>query len=124
MAARENHKLSTWFIELYEVEARVGKVAYRIKLPLETRIHNVFHVSQLKKKVGSQVVSTTFPNMTAGMSRWNRRPEVVLDRQMVKRFNRVDVKVLVQWEGLPREKATREYFDDIQERYPEFSLDP
>jgi hypothetical protein len=35
---------------------RMGKVAYEIELPPEARIHPVFHVSQLKPKLGSAVV--------------------------------------------------------------------
>ena len=49
-------KLSPKFIGPYEILARVGKVAYRLDLPnnLE-RVHNVFHVSQLRRYVLSIV---------------------------------------------------------------------
>jgi hypothetical protein len=32
----------------FEILARVGEVAYKLKLPEHARIHPVFHVSQLK----------------------------------------------------------------------------
>ena len=43
-------KLNPRFIEPYEILERVGKVAYRLALPLELAdVHNVLHVSMLKK---------------------------------------------------------------------------
>ena len=43
-------KLSPRYIGPYEVIDRVGDVAYRLELPPElSRIHNIFHVSMLRK---------------------------------------------------------------------------
>ena len=45
----KHSKLSPRYVGPFEIEARVGPVAYRLALPpsLE-RVHNVFHVSQLR----------------------------------------------------------------------------
>ncbi|KAA3461188.1 pol protein [Gossypium australe] len=46
----KKRKLSPRFIEPYEVLECVGPVAYRLALPPElARIHNVFHVSMLRR---------------------------------------------------------------------------
>lgn len=40
----------------YEVIERIGSVAYKLQLPEEAEIHNVFHFSHLKKSVSIQPI--------------------------------------------------------------------
>ena len=61
LAKRANEKLAARFYGPYRVEARVGAVAYRLKLPEEAKIYPTFHVSPLKKAVGDQTVITSIP---------------------------------------------------------------
>ena len=45
-------KLSPRYMGPYEIVERIGKVAYRLRLPPElARIHDVFHVSMLRKYI-------------------------------------------------------------------------
>jgi hypothetical protein len=50
LAHRQSQKLASKYYGPYEVLARNGIVAYKLKLPLSATIHLVFHVSLLKKK--------------------------------------------------------------------------
>ncbi|KAK2450820.1 hypothetical protein QL285_009918 [Trifolium repens] len=50
--ALNSRKLTSRFIEPYQIYQRIGKVAYRIALPPSlANLHDVFHVSQLRKYV-------------------------------------------------------------------------
>lgn len=59
VAHRICQKLSAKYFGPYEIVERVGKAAYRLKLPPEAKIHSIFHVSQLKVVLGKhhQVLS-------------------------------------------------------------------
>lgn len=52
----EAEKLKPRFYGPYRVICRVGEVAYDIELSEGSRVHNVFHVSRLKKAIGQRVV--------------------------------------------------------------------
>jgi hypothetical protein len=51
-------KLKPHFYGPYRVIKRVGEVVYELKLQDGSRIHNVFHVSCLKKALGRQVTTS------------------------------------------------------------------
>ena len=66
--AQRNLKLSPRFYGPFQVERNVGTIAYRLSLSTGSPIHPVFHVSQLKLKLGKNNPS----NRTSTYSGWSR----------------------------------------------------
>ena len=48
-------KLKPRFYDPYKVIQKVGEVAYELELIEESKIHNAFHVSNLKKTSGQHI---------------------------------------------------------------------
>ncbi|KAL6129684.1 hypothetical protein ACLB2K_073033 [Fragaria x ananassa] len=117
---RANHKLSPRYYGPYQIEKRIGQVAYKLKLPPTAKVHPVFHVSLLKKKVGENAgVATHFPpDIDPHNPRWY--PATVLERRVVKQGNLPVTKWLVQWIGAGVEEATWEEAEEILHRFPDF----
>lgn len=53
---RGSLKLRSKYYKPFRVQKRIGPVAYHLHLPEGTAIHPVFHVSQLKKHLGSHAI--------------------------------------------------------------------
>jgi hypothetical protein len=97
---------------------RIGKVAYRLELPAASKIHNVFHVSQLKEyRPDYTPVFTELPTAPL-LDSVDTEPEAVLDRRMMKKGNQPVVQVLIKWKHLPEETATWEDWDVLKASFP------
>jgi hypothetical protein len=114
LAPRSNQKLAFKFFGPFEVIARVGQVAYKLKLPASSSIHPVFHVSQLKKMApGTQVIS----NLPSDID-LPRVPVKILQRRVINRDLLSVPQVLVQWCEWPASMATWEDLESLQQRFP------
>ena len=104
---RANHKLSSKYYGPFQVESKIGKVAYKLKLPTAAQIHPTFHVSQLKQFHGVLPKQPHIPLWMQGRdAQLPLIPVPVLDRKLIKKGNRVAVSYLVQWEGQAVEDAS------------------
>ncbi|CAN6711478.1 unnamed protein product [Malus baccata var. baccata] len=64
-------KLSPRYIGPYQIVERVGEVAYRLALPPElVRVHNVFHVSMLRRNKTMQMVKVLWMNHSVKEPTW------------------------------------------------------
>nr|XP_048329345.1 uncharacterized protein LOC125422322 [Ziziphus jujuba var. spinosa] len=103
-------KLSPRYIGPYEITERIGPVAYRLALPEElARVHNVFHVSMLRKYIAdpSHVLETPNIELREDLS-YVEQPVQILDREERVLRNKTIPLVKVLWRNHLIEEATWE----------------
>lgn len=101
-------KLKPRFYGPYRVLRRVGEVAYEIELPADSRIHNVFHVSCLKKALGQHIVASLDLPPLDEEGKLTLVPKEIMEVRERRLRSRVIREYLVHWMGLPIEDATWE----------------
>jgi hypothetical protein len=117
-------KLAPRYIGPFPILEKCGVVAYKLDLPPSlTGVHDIFHVSQLKKclKAPMDVVLPKVTSLEADLS-YAEHPIKILDqkdrvtrRKTIKFFN-------VQWSNHSEEEATWESEDFLHSRHPDFVL--
>ena len=123
VAFRSSMKLAPRFFGPYKVIAKVGLVAFKLVLPLGSQIHDVFHVSMLKKHLGPVTATSTQLPAVSDTSTVLPQPEAVLDRRVIHKGKyRPKSKILVKWVGAPAEDATWENEWRFTKSYPDFIL--
>ncbi|XP_062086144.1 uncharacterized protein LOC133792252 [Humulus lupulus] len=112
-------KLSPRYVGTFEILDRVGNVAYRVALPPSfSEVHNVFHVSQLKKYVSdpSHVMSYETLGLQEDLS-FDERLVKILDRKDKLLRNKTISFVKVLWRNNGVEEATWEFESDMLQQY-------
>ncbi|XP_074318438.1 uncharacterized protein LOC141655249 [Silene latifolia] len=113
-------RLSDKFISPYEILDRIGEVAYRLALPPSIdRVHNIFHVSQLRKYVSdlSHVLEVQNIELDEALT-YAEVPKEILDRKVRKTSNGETILFKVLWSNHDVEEATWEPEEAMRERYP------
>ena len=85
VAKRGVHKFAAKYYDLFRVKDMIGQVAYQLEFPSSVQIHDIIHVSKLKKAHGSNWQYIPLPVMNDLAS--NKRLGNFLERRMVKRGN-------------------------------------
>ncbi|KAL5570094.1 hypothetical protein UlMin_026669 [Ulmus minor] len=101
----------------------VEKVAYKLDLPPTTKIHPVFHVSQLRAALGMSSFSPTIPPQFTPELELVVEPEKLLGVRPKVNGQPGEVEVLLQWKSLPEFEATWEDFHLLQQQFPNFHLE-
>ena len=90
-------------------------MAYRLALPEASRVHPLFHVSQLKKFVAPKhQVLPCLPPDTSDL----QIPMRVLQHRVKQVQNKTIAQVLVQWSGADESAATWEDLDSLKQSFP------
>ena len=115
-------KLAPRYIGPFRIIKQCGPVAYRLELPERlSAVHNVFHVSQLKKCLSDDQPLIDVEGVTlepdATISEY---PVRVLDQKDRVTRNRTTRWYKIQWSQLTEEETTWETEEYLQENFPDF----
>ncbi|RVW34993.1 hypothetical protein CK203_092519 [Vitis vinifera] len=118
-------KLSPHFVGPFEVLERVGTLAYKVALPPSvSKIHNVFHVSTLRKYIydPSHVVELEPIQISEDLT-YEEVPVQIVD-VMDKVLRHVVVKLVkVQWSNYSIREAIWELEEEMREKHPQLFQD-
>jgi hypothetical protein len=115
-------KLAPRYIGPFPILERCEEVAYKLQLPESlTAMHNVFHVSQLKKflQVPDQITDISNINLELDLT-YSEYPIQILDQKDRDTRRRTIKFYKVQWSQHTEDEATWESEEYLQERFPEF----
>jgi len=83
-------------------------VAYALELPKSSHVHNVFHVSCLKRMIGQHQQAQTLLPMLDDEGRIIFEPEYIITTKERRLRTRVIKEYLIKWKNLPKEDVTWE----------------
>jgi hypothetical protein len=115
-------KLAPRYVGPFSVLERCGLVAYKVQLPESlSAVHNVFHVSQLKKclRLPKQVVDVSDVNLEPDLT-YSEHPIRVLDQKDRVTRRKIIKFYKVQWNQHSEDEATWESKDYLMEHFPQF----
>jgi hypothetical protein len=117
---RKRGKLGPRYIGPFKVLQRVGRVAYRLDLPPELeRIHNTFHVSQLRKCLADATAHVPLDDIVVDEKmNYVETPVAIKDTKVKHLRNKEIRQVLVQWDHRKGSDLTWETEEEMRELYP------
>nr|AAM01169.1 Putative retroelement [Oryza sativa Japonica Group] len=113
-------KLAPRFVGPFKIVSRRGEVAYQLELPPSMAgIHDVFHVSQLKKclRVPTEEADPDCIELQEDLT-YVEKPVRILEVSERKTRNRVIRFCKVQWSNHSEEEATWEREDELKSAHP------
>jgi hypothetical protein len=119
-------KLAPRFIGPFKILEKRGEVANQLELPPQlSDVHDVFHVSQLKKCLCVPEEQIPMENLDAKEDlSYQEYPVKILETfERVTRNKRIKM-CKVQWSHYTEEEATSEREEELKAEFPSFFSDP
>jgi hypothetical protein len=115
-------KLVPRFIGPFKILKWMGEIAYRLELPLQlSAVHDVFHVSQLKKCLWVPEEQVPLEDLVTGEElAYQEYPIMVLETSERVTRNKTIRMCKVQWNHHTEEEATWEWEDDLKAEFLDF----
>ncbi|XP_034892305.1 uncharacterized protein [Populus alba] len=121
VAFRSSLKLSPRFYGPFQILSKVSLVAYQLDLPKYYQIHNVFHVSLLRKHLGSITpLSSQLPPLANDSSILPHPASILARCEIQKRKYHPKAEVLVKWVGASEDDTTWKNEWQFFKSYPHF----
>ncbi|XP_073034902.1 uncharacterized protein [Primulina eburnea] len=117
-------KLNRRYVGPFEILEKVGTLAYRLALPPEmSRIHNVFHVSQLRRYISdpSHILEAGPLQVESNLNeelKYEEIPIRIVDFKGQVLRRRTIPYVRVQWSNHTEREATWELEEKMRAQYP------
>ncbi|GJV12702.1 hypothetical protein Tco_1354243 [Tanacetum coccineum] len=107
---------------MLKVLAKVGKVAYKLKLPQElSRVHHTFHVSNLKKYYADEPLVMPLEGIHVNDKLQFVEEPVEIIEQEIKQLKRSRIPLVkVRWNSRRGPEFTWEGEDSFKQKYPQF----
>ncbi|GJV66085.1 putative reverse transcriptase domain-containing protein [Tanacetum coccineum] len=112
-------KLNPRYVRPFKVVAKVGGVSYKLELPQElSRVHNTFHVSNLKKCYADEPLAIPLDGLYIDDKlHFVEEPVEIMDRE-VKRLKQSRIPIInVRWNSRRGLEFTWEREDQFQKKY-------
>ena len=119
VANRPYPKLAYKYFGPYTVIQKVGTVAYRLQLPDDAQIHDVFHVSQLKPYTPDYTPIYDSLPILSYLEAAKATPLEIMEHRVVKKGNTAVPQVKLRWTGLPPSSTTWEDYYIVKHRFPD-----
>jgi hypothetical protein len=121
---RVKEKLAPRYVRPFKIIDRKGEVAYQLELPPQlSEVHDVFHVSQLKKclRVREEQLPMEYHDLGGDLTH-SERPIKILDNAERVTHSKVIKMCKVQWSYHTEDEATWEHEEELRANYPELFL--
>jgi hypothetical protein len=117
---RVKGKLALRYVRPFKIIDRKGEVAYWLKLPPQlSEVHDVFHVSQLKKCLRVPEEQLPMEYLDLGGDTYSERPIKILDSAERVTQSKVIKMCKVQWSHHTEDQSTWEHEEKLRADYPE-----